>query len=183
MPELFIFVLSLGYTQNHTRGIYRGYYPTKNLCNFCGTPTPVPGASGSSVRLCHNTRNFWKICKTSILVPGTPGSFIQHLCPYLELLDVLYILGHNIRARVQHVLYLTGTSGSSLDYACATIPETSGRSVTPPYVPETSGSSVRPQYPYTEPTNSTEHDLAILCFNDFVRCRCDSFLEALPYLY
>ena len=35
---------------NHTRGIYRGYYPTNNCCKFCRTFIPVPGTSGSSVR-------------------------------------------------------------------------------------------------------------------------------------
>ena len=36
---------------NHTRGVYPGYYPTKNFCEFCiyRTFIPVPGTSGSSV--------------------------------------------------------------------------------------------------------------------------------------
>ena len=54
---------------NHTRGVYPGYYPTKNFCEFCRTFIPVPGTSVSSVRPCHNTRNFWKFCKTFIPVP------------------------------------------------------------------------------------------------------------------
>ena len=95
VPELSIFVLSEGYTQNYTRSIYPGYYPTKNFCNFCRTLIPVPelleimyagaaktrdtgtaflyllGTSVSSVRPCHNTRKFWNFCKTFIPVPRT----------------------------------------------------------------------------------------------------------------
>ena len=48
---------------NNTRGIYPGYYPTKNFCEFCSTFISVPGTSGSSVR---------------------------HSYPYPELLEVLY---------------------------------------------------------------------------------------------
>ena len=55
---------------NHTRGIYLGYYPTKNFCEFCRTFIPVPGTSGSSVR---------RSC----------------LCP--ELLEVLYASATNTR--------------------------------------------------------------------------------------
>ena len=73
VPQLSIFVLSVGYTQNHTRGIYPGYYPANNFCNFCRTLRPVPGTSESSVRRCHKdpgygysmfipARNFWKFC-------------------------------------------------------------------------------------------------------------------------
>ena len=100
VPKLSIFVLSVGYTQNHTRGIYPGYYPTKKLCTICRTLIPVPGTSGcsarrchkdpgygysmfipagtsgSSVRPCHNTRNFWKFCDTFIPLPGTSVSSV-----------------------------------------------------------------------------------------------------------
>ena len=34
---------SVRYVQNHIRGIYPGYYPTKNFCKFCRTFIPVPG--------------------------------------------------------------------------------------------------------------------------------------------
>ena len=92
---------SLGYLQNHTRGIYPAYYPTKNFCKFCRTFIPVPGTSvrsvrpchntrgtgtafvylpGTSVRSgrpCHNTRNFWKFCRTFIPVPETSVSFVR----------------------------------------------------------------------------------------------------------
>ena len=53
VPELSVFVSSVGYTQNHTRGIHGGYHPSKNFWNFCRTLIPVPGTSGSSVRRCH----------------------------------------------------------------------------------------------------------------------------------
>ena len=82
VPELSIFVISVGYTQNHTRGIYPGYYPTKNICNFCKTLIPVSGTSGSSVRPCHNSRNFWKFCKTIIPVPGTSVSSVRPVPQY-----------------------------------------------------------------------------------------------------
>ena len=52
-----------GVRTNHTRGNYPGYYPTKNICEFC---------------------------MTVILVPGTSGSSVQHSYPYPELLEVLY---------------------------------------------------------------------------------------------
>ena len=106
VPELSIFVLSVGYTQNDTRGIYPGYYPTNDICNLCRTLIPVPGSSGSSVRRCtktrgtgtaflylpgtsvssvrpcHNTRNFWKFCKTFIPVPGTSVSSVRPVPQY-----------------------------------------------------------------------------------------------------
>ena len=48
--ELYILVLFVRYTQNHTRGIYPGYYPTENFCDFCRTLKPLPGISVSSVQ-------------------------------------------------------------------------------------------------------------------------------------
>ena len=66
MGKVFPRLCSVGYVQNHTRGIYRRYYPTKNFCKFCRTFIPVPGTcvgyvrhshpypeSASSVRPCH----------------------------------------------------------------------------------------------------------------------------------
>ena len=49
-PSYFPRLCSVGYVQNHARGIYPGYYPTKNFCKFCRTFIPVPGTSVSSVR-------------------------------------------------------------------------------------------------------------------------------------
>ena len=92
---------SVGYVQNHTRGIYRGYYPTKNFCKFCRTFIPVPGTSVSSVRpchkypgygysilylpgtsvssvrQCHNTPNICEFCNTFVPVPGTFVSSVR----------------------------------------------------------------------------------------------------------
>ena len=70
---------SVGYVQNHTRGIYPGYYPTKNFCKFCRTFIPVPGTCVSSV-LHTRTRNFCKLCTP---VPQIPGVRVQHFytCP------------------------------------------------------------------------------------------------------
>ena len=184
----------------------------------------LPGTSGSSVRLSHNTRNFWKFCNTFIPVPGTSGSSVRQSYPYLELLDDLYVLRHNTRGygysmfcarpellqvlyacatipgtsgsfvtlsylypellevlydihtrtwkfckfctsfatipgvRVQHVLYPTGTSGSSVRLCHNTRNFWKLCNTSIP-VPETSGSSVRPPYPYPESTKPTEHDL------------------------
>ena len=91
-------------------GIYPGYYPTENFCNYCRTLIPepgtsvssvrrwhkdpgsgtaslyLPGSSGSSVHPCHNTRKFWVFCKTFIPVPGTSGSSGRLSYPYPELL-------------------------------------------------------------------------------------------------
>ena len=105
--------------QNHTRGIYPGYYRTENFCKFCRTFIPVPGTSVSSVavsyvhanatntrgagtaflylpgtsvssvRPCHNTRNFCEFCNTSIPVPGTSVSCVRSPYPYPELLRLL----------------------------------------------------------------------------------------------
>ena len=110
VPELYIFVLSVGYTQNHTRGITPGItlqttsvtpvghlYPNPELLEvlYAGaTKTPstgtaclyMPGTSGSYVRPCHNTRKFWKFGKTFIPVPGTSGSSVRLSYPYPELL-------------------------------------------------------------------------------------------------
>ena len=48
--EIFSRLCSLGYVQNHARGIYPGHYPTKNFRKFCRTFVPVSGTSVSSVR-------------------------------------------------------------------------------------------------------------------------------------
>ena len=42
--------LSVGYVQNHTRGIYPEWYPANKFWKFCKTCIPVPGTSVSSVR-------------------------------------------------------------------------------------------------------------------------------------
>ena len=98
VPELSIFVLSVGYTQNHTRGIYPGYYLTKNLCNFCRTLMSVPGTSKRSVRWCHKdpgygysmfipARNFCKLrpCHNTRIF----WKFVRLSYPYPELLKFL----------------------------------------------------------------------------------------------
>ena len=95
---------------NHTRGIYPGYYPTKDSCKFCKAFIPVPGTSVSSVRPCHNTRstgtafsylpgtsassvcpchttrNFCEFCNFYVSVPGTSVSAVRTPYPYPELL-------------------------------------------------------------------------------------------------
>ena len=109
VPEPPIFVLSVGYTQNDTRAIHSGDYPTKNFCNSYRTLVPVPGTSegsvrwcnkdpgkgctgclylpgtsGSSLRLCHNTRTFCGYCKTFIPLSGTSGNSVRLSYPYPE---------------------------------------------------------------------------------------------------
>ena len=166
VPELCVIVISVGYTQNHTRGIHPGYYPTKNHCNFCGTLIHAPGTSGSSVRRCHkdpaygysmftHIRNFSKFCSP---VPQYPE--------VLKVLQDVHTRARNFcefcktRAttpgvRVQHFLYPLGTSVSSVcpchntrnfwKFCNTSIP-----------VPETSGSSVRSPHAYRESANPTE---------------------------
>ena len=46
------------YLQNRTRGVYPGYYPTKNMWEFCTTLIPVPGTSVSSVRPFHKYQGY-----------------------------------------------------------------------------------------------------------------------------
>ena len=45
---------SVGYVQNHTRGIYPGHYPTNSFCKLCRAFIPVPGTSVRSVRLSYS---------------------------------------------------------------------------------------------------------------------------------
>ena len=72
-PSYFTRLCSVGYVRHHTRGIYPGYYPTKNFCKFYRTFISVPGTSVSSVRPCHKypgygysifipARNFCEFC-------------------------------------------------------------------------------------------------------------------------
>ena len=68
---------------NHTRGIYPGYYPTKNFCKFCRTFIPVPGTSGSSVRQSY---------------------------PYPEILEVLYASATNTRGTGIYIIFITYVS-------------------------------------------------------------------------
>ena len=77
---------SVGYVQNHTRGIYPGYHPTKNFCKFCRTFIPVPETSVSSVRL---SNPYPELCELCTPLPQIPG------------------------VRVQHFVYLPGPSASS----------------------------------------------------------------------
>ena len=71
----------LGYVQNHTRGIYPGYYPTKNFCmsarDFCKFCT--------NIHTC--TRNF---CKLGTPMPQIPGVWVQHFYTCPKLVWVLY---------------------------------------------------------------------------------------------
>ena len=71
--NIFLYIIKIVFCRvltNRTRGIYLGYYPTKNLCKFCRAFIPVPGTSGSSVR---------------------------HSYLYPEFLEVLYARGHKTR--------------------------------------------------------------------------------------
>ena len=79
---------------NCTRGIYPGYYPTKNFCEFCRTFTPVPRTSASSVR---------------------------HSYPYPKHLEVLYARAHNTRGAGTAFLYTLGTSVSSLGTSVSSV--------------------------------------------------------------
>ena len=140
--------------------IYPGITSTRNFCKFCRAVIPVPGSPVSSVRPCHNTRNFWKFCETFKPVPELllilldihtrTRNFCEFCAPRATIPGV----------RVQHLLYLPGTSVSYVrpchntrnfwKFCNTFIP-----------VPETSGSYVRLPYPYPESTQPTEHNLGI----------------------
>ena len=156
VPELSISVLSVGCTRNHTRGIYRGYFPTKNLCNFCRTLIPVPGTSGTSVRrchktrgtgtaclylpetsgcsvsLCHNTRKFWKFCKTFILVLWNFWKFCTTYIPAPGT-SRCYVRPWPQYPGYGYNMICTRPELREVLYACATIPGTSGSYVPLPY--------------------------------------------------
>ena len=85
VPELSICVLSVGYTQNHTRGIYPRYYPTNNFCKFYRTLIPVPRPSESSVRtpvrgtgtaFLYRPELLW-VLYARATIPGTSGSSVR----------------------------------------------------------------------------------------------------------
>ena len=148
--------------------LYAGATKTRGTGTAC---LYLPETSASSVRSCHNTWNFWKLCKASIPVPGTSGSSVR---PEPHIPGV----------RVHHVLYLPGTSVSSVclchntrifrKFCTTSIP-----------VPETSGISVRPPYRYPESTNPTKLKRAILttvvsvCRNVETRYSCLLFASLL----
>ena len=100
VPELSISVLSVGCTQNHTRGMHPGYYPTKNFCKCCRTLTPVPGTSVSYVRpvpqypgygysvFCPRPE-FLRVLYACVTIPGTSVSSVTLPYPYPKLLEVL----------------------------------------------------------------------------------------------
>ena len=94
--------------------IYPGITSTRNFCKFCRAVIPVPGSPVSSVRPCHNTRNFWKFCETFKPVPELllilldihtrTRNFCEFCAPRATIPGV----------RVQHLLYSSGTSMSSV---------------------------------------------------------------------
>ena len=181
VPEVFICILSIGYKQNHTWGIYPGYYHTRSFCTFCRTLILVPGtsvtsvirchkdpgygcsilylpgSSVSSVRPCHNTRNFWKFCKTFIPVPGTFGKvlllFHTRIRNFCEFCRSRATIPG---LRLKHVLYPPGTSVS---YVCL-------YHNTRNFCEFCNTSIPVPETPLPLPgisTNPTEHNLANMC--------------------
>ena len=95
---------------NHTRGIYPGYYPTKNLCKFSRTCIPQPGLLEVLCEIHTCTRNVWKFCTPAPQIPGVRVYHYYNACEfctpvpqYPELFWVLY-----------HFCSVPGTSVSSV---------------------------------------------------------------------
>ena len=128
-PEL-LEVLYAGATKTRGTGTACLYLP-RNFWKFC-TPVPQYPELLQVLQDFHTrTWNFWMFCASLAIIPGV---------------------------RVQHVLYPTGASGSSVCLCHNTRNFWKFCNTSIP-VPETSGSSVRPPYSYPESTNPTEHDL------------------------
>ena len=59
------------HVQNHTRGVYPGYYPTKNLWKFCvGRSYPYPELLEVLYGTHTRTRDFCKFCTPIATIPG-----------------------------------------------------------------------------------------------------------------
>ena len=123
-------VVFCGVRTKHTRGIYPGYYPTKNFCNFCRTFIPYLELLEVLYGIHTRARNFWKFCTAVATIPGV---------------------------RVQHVMYMLGTSVSSVRLFSVSYVRLCHntrnfwkfcKTFVP--VPGPSGSSVRSPYPYPE---------------------------------
>ena len=149
---------------------YPGYLPrTKNFCNFCKKPIPVPGTSASSARRCHKDPGYgssiymyacpWllEVLYASATLSRSSGSFVKSSYPYPNLLCGFCKTHATIPGvRVHHASYPPGTSVS---YVClCRNARNVWKSATLGFpIAETSWSSVTPPYPYPETTNPTEN--------------------------